>query len=151
MSEATPEFYDHHQVDHDPETNTLRPLEDSVLTIRLIKSFEYRTTKNLVLQHVDLRTTTVAHLKEQVLSEISKLPALKAYRLAKLDTLKLYTKAHGAKTTNLIINLDKDDWILDDPNATLLSDSPIENETEISFFHRELFEAFKSNPVQKWL
>ena len=25
------------------------------------------------------------------------------------------------QTTNLIINLDKDDWILDDPNATLLS------------------------------
>jgi hypothetical protein len=37
------------------------------------------------------------------------------------DTLKLYTKAHGSKTTNLIINLDHDEWILDDPEATLTS------------------------------
>jgi len=37
------------------------------------------------------------------------------------DCLKLYTKAHGSKTTNLIINLDHDDWILDDDNVTLAS------------------------------
>ena len=30
-------FFDHHPVDHDPTTDTLKPLEDSVLTIRLIK------------------------------------------------------------------------------------------------------------------
>ena len=54
-----------------------------------------------------------------------------------VDTLKLYTKAHGAKvrqascserrtdnsrplqTTNLIINLDHDEWILDDDSKVL--------------------------------
>ena len=52
------------------------------------------------------------------------------------DTLKLYTRAHGAKvcgqelaqccddnapmkTTNLIINLDHDDWILNNENENL--------------------------------
>ena len=53
-----------------------------------------------------------------------------------VDTMKLYTKAHGAKvcqlflwvehrlpgtvqTSNLIINLEHDDWILDDDSRTL--------------------------------
>lgn len=50
----------------DPLTNTLRPLTDAVLTIRIIKSFEYRTTKNLILAHTDLENMTVGQLKELV-------------------------------------------------------------------------------------
>jgi hypothetical protein len=57
-----------------------------------------------------------------------------------LDTMKLYTKAHGAKvceakyklfpkyhlmlllqTTNLIINLDHDEWIIDDNSKILFN------------------------------
>lgn len=49
-----------------PLTNTLRPATDSVITIRIIKSFEFRTTKNVILHHCDLTTTTVGALKEQV-------------------------------------------------------------------------------------
>lgn len=37
------------------------------------------------------------------------------------DTMKKYTVAHGHKTQNLIINLDHDDWILSDLDATLAS------------------------------
>ena len=80
------------------------------------------------------------------------------------DTLKLYTRAHGAKTTNLIINLDHPDWMLDDNAnlAALSSDSSasrsttslaalgIENETELSFFNREAYTAFLSNPETRW-
>jgi len=50
----------------DALTNTLRPLNDVVLTVRVIKSFTYRTTKNLILQHVDLTTMTVGQLKNKV-------------------------------------------------------------------------------------
>ena len=60
--------------------------------------------------------------------------------LTRIDTLKIYTRAHGAKvrlkvpillprrhistntftqTTNLIINLDHDDWILNDDTQVL--------------------------------
>jgi hypothetical protein len=35
--------------------------------------------------------------------------------------MKKYTVAHGHKTQNLIINLDHDDWILSDLDATLAS------------------------------
>ena len=64
------------------------------------------------------------------------------------------------QTTNLIINLDHDDWVLDDDSKLLVdigfgkSQQPretlcsriAENETEVSFFNRELYEAFKVNP-----
>jgi len=63
--------------------------------------------------------------------------------------LKLYTQAHGAKTTNLIINLDHDEWILSDESSPL-SDCGLENETEVSFFNREMYETFKSNPQTRW-
>jgi len=65
------------------------------------------------------------------------------------DTLKLYTQAHGAKTTNLIINLDHDDWILEDDNE-VLADHGFENETEVSFFNRELYNKFQANPTTSW-
>lgn len=48
----------------DALTNTLRPLTDCFLTVRIIKSFEYRTTKNLLLPHVDVTTMTVGQLKD---------------------------------------------------------------------------------------
>lgn len=50
----------------DALTNTLRPLTDCFLTIRVIKSFEFRTTKNMLLPHVDVTTMTVGQLKEEV-------------------------------------------------------------------------------------
>lgn len=37
---------------------------DSTLTVRVIKNFPYRTTRNLVLHHLDLTTLTVGELKE---------------------------------------------------------------------------------------
>ena len=48
----------------DALTNTLRPLTDCFLTVRIIKSFTHRTTKNLLLPHVDTTTVTVGQLKE---------------------------------------------------------------------------------------
>ncbi|GAA6011909.1 hypothetical protein JCM11491_000099 [Sporobolomyces phaffii] len=133
----------------DALTNTLRPLTDCFLTVRIIKSFEYRTTKNLLLPHVDVTTMTVGQLKDTCREQIKTASGFKPFRTCQLDTLKLYTKAHGAKTTNLIMNLENDEWILEDDSVTLASVG-IENEAEVSFFNRELYEAFKINPAQAW-
>lgn len=46
-------------------TNLARPVTDAVITVRVIKSFEYRTMKPLVLQHCDLTKMTVASLEER--------------------------------------------------------------------------------------
>ncbi|KZS99309.1 hypothetical protein SISNIDRAFT_472210 [Sistotremastrum niveocremeum HHB9708] len=130
-------------------TNLAHPKTSATITIRVVKSFEYRTEKSLVLHDLDLLTTSVAQLKQRVLDVIRTQSAWKPYRTAVLDTLKIYTKAHGSKTSNLIINLDNDDWILSDDSA-MLADLGLENETEVSFFNKDLYDKFKAHPVTNW-
>ncbi|WFD44387.1 hypothetical protein MPSI1_003055 [Malassezia psittaci] len=106
------------------ETHHARPLTDAVITVRVIKSFEYRTMKALVL-HVDLTQTNIAQLRERCVDAVRTQAGFKAYRNVanQLDTLKLYTHAHGAKTSNLIINLDHPEWIFaNDPKGPCLAD-----------------------------
>ncbi|KOS12470.1 hypothetical protein Malapachy_2886 [Malassezia pachydermatis] len=142
-------------------TNLARPVTNAIITVRIIKNFEYRTMKALVLKDVDLTQLTAATLIDRCKQEVAKQPAFKAYRnvinsLGRLplglitDTLKLYTQAHGAKTTNLIINLDHPEWILDSNAPTPLSDLGVQNETELSLFHREAYDAFLAHPETRW-
>jgi hypothetical protein len=51
--------------DHELLATELRPLTDATLTIRIIKNFPFRTTKNLVLRDVDLTTMTVGGLMDK--------------------------------------------------------------------------------------
>jgi hypothetical protein len=129
----------------DTLTNLARPRTSAIVTVRVIKSFEFRTERSLVLRDIDLDTTTVGNLKEMArngqssvrLNElyhqpltptlisiaIQTQPGWKPYRSAHfglsiplchwhsldwytdtvsrpvsvIDTLKLYTQAHGAK------------------------------------------------------
>ncbi|GBC07511.1 hypothetical protein RclHR1_00750045 [Rhizophagus clarus] len=135
----------------EPLTNTLNPTTSSTITIRIIKNFEYRTIKNLVLQHINLETTTFKELKELIREKIKSTPGLKPFRNVKYDTLKLYTKAHGAKTQNLIINIDDDENLIFSNDDDTLTSCGIENETEISFFNSEAYEVYKTHPdVIKW-
>ncbi|PVF98855.1 hypothetical protein CPB86DRAFT_784294 [Serendipita vermifera] len=133
----------------DTPTNLAKPLTSATITIRVIKSFEYRVAKALVLHDLDLTQTTVGDLKQKVKTAIQTQPGWKPYKTLDLDTLKLYTKAHGAKTTNLIINLEHDEWILGD-DSVHLADCGFENETEVSFFRMSDYEAFKALPEVKW-
>jgi len=129
--------------------NQALPQTNATITVRIIKSFKFRTQRSLVLHNVNLITCTVTQLKELAQQAVAIHPGWKSYRNASLDTLKLYAKAHGAKTSNLIINLDNDQWILDDNDKTL-SDVGFENEIEVSFFDRKDYEAFKLDPETKW-
>ncbi|KAI0315539.1 hypothetical protein OF83DRAFT_1131659 [Amylostereum chailletii] len=98
----------------DTLTNISRPKTSAILTIRVIKSFEYRTEKSLVLRDLNLEQITVGQLKDIVRqgprlithypnarlrrsSAVLTQPGWKPYRTTQLDTLKLYSKAHGAK------------------------------------------------------
>ncbi|CAO1634533.1 unnamed protein product [Parajaminaea phylloscopi] len=152
-------FHPFRPVTHDDftnvETNLARPLTDAVITIRVIKSFAYRTTKSLVLKNIDLTKMTVQELEERCRSDVATLPAFKAFRTyaAKLDTLKIYTRAHGAKTTNLVVNVDRPDWLLDtaEKRASTLQDLGLENEAELSLFHRADYDEFLQDPTNtKW-
>ncbi|TIA86441.1 hypothetical protein E3P99_03678 [Wallemia hederae] len=134
-------------------TNLSNPRTAATLTIRLIKSFEYRTTKNLILKGVDLTQTTVMQLVEMCKKEVQSQPRYKAFRNVEFDCIKLYTQAHFHKTTNLIINIDNEHWIIGDWD-TLLADividgHQIENETELSLFNKQAYDTFLQNPETK--
>lgn len=129
--------------------NVALPNTEATITVRVIKSFEYRTERNLVLHKLNLPVTMVGDLKNIAKEAIQSGPPWKPYRNAALDTLKVYTKAHGSKTSNLIINLDHDEWILDDDNKTL-AEVGFENETEVSFFNSEAYQKYKLNPEICW-
>jgi hypothetical protein len=129
--------------------NIALPTTSATLTLRIIKSFEYRTERSLVLHNINLETTTVGELKTIARQAVQTQPGWKPYRNVVFDTMKLYTKAHGAKTTNLIINLDHEEWILEDDSNTL-AELGFENETEVSMFNRELYDEFKLNPETRW-
>ncbi|ADV24655.1 cytoplasmic protein [Cryptococcus gattii E566] len=130
--------------EHEPLATELHPISDATLTVRVIKSFEFRTQKSVILKNLDLRTLTVGALMDLVREEVKKGAGFKPYRNLVLDTMKLYTVAHGHKTQNLIINLDHDEWILE-PSKTL-EEVGAQNETELSFFNREAYEKFKLDP-----
>lgn len=136
----------------EPLTSTARPLNDSVITIRIIKSFPFRNIRNHVFQHIDLQNTTPKQLYELILKTIQTEGNLRPYRNFDFDTMKIYTHAHGTKTMNLVINMDHDDdWVLDvtDDTSKLVSFG-IANETEISVYKRADYEEYKANPVDKW-
>ncbi|KAI9566543.1 hypothetical protein HD554DRAFT_2025364 [Boletus coccyginus] len=127
-------------------TNEAIPRTEATITVRVIKSFEYRTERSLVLHKLNLETTTVGGLKEIVRQAIQTGPAWRPYRNAILDTFKLYTKAHGAKTTNLIINLDHDEWILEDDDKILADVGLGKTKPRSAFFSHRAYENFKLNP-----
>eukprot|EP00127_Corallochytrium_limacisporum_P003843 Clim_evm57s153 gene=Clim_evmTU57s153 len=121
----------------------------AVLTVRVIKSFEYRTFKNIVLQNIDLENTTGQALLDQAKEWIQTKPGFGPYKNVKIDTLKIHHIAHGAKTSNPIINLDKDEELTIRMDATLAS-CGVENETEISAFDKESYVKYKQHPEHKW-
>ncbi|CAH7689502.1 hypothetical protein BY996DRAFT_4580307 [Phakopsora pachyrhizi] len=132
-------------------SNQKKPLTDATLTVRVIKSFTHRNYKNLVLRNLDLENTGVEDLIKICKDKILNGEGWKAYQNVKLaDTLKLYTHAHGSKTTNLIINLDHPEWILDNNNNIPLSKLSIEHESELSLFNRQDYESFLLDPQQTW-
>jgi len=51
--------------DYEPLATSLQPLTSATLTVRVIKSFEYRTQKALVLRELNLEVMTVIELMER--------------------------------------------------------------------------------------
>ncbi|CUM62693.1 uncharacterized protein PRCAT00000249001 [Priceomyces carsonii] len=144
------------QIDsEEPLTSHVRPATDAVLTIRIIKSFPYRNIRNHILNSVDLKDTTPKQLLEEVSKIIETDGKLRPCRNVNYDTLKIYTKAHGTKSMNLVINFDHDDnWVIVSKtipgDKTSLWDLGIENETEISMFNWQDYLDYKANPEEKW-
>lgn len=50
----------------DTPTNLAKPLTSATITVRVVKSFEYRVAKALVLHNMDLEHTTIGELKQKI-------------------------------------------------------------------------------------
>ncbi|KAK6872873.1 Altered inheritance rate of mitochondria protein 29 [Candida tropicalis] len=139
----------------DPLTSNARPATDSLITVRIIKSFPYRNVKNHIIKDIDLKSTTPKELLAKLIDIINTTGGLRPYRNIEYNTVKIYTKAHGSKSMNLVINFENDDdWVLVSPSVEgsdkSLWDLGIQNETELSLFNWNDYVEYKANPVEKW-
>lgn len=127
---------------------------DATVTIRLIKSFEYKNFRNVVFHNLDVDAVTLEELTERTKVKIKESAVLN--RLFpdpdnKLDTLKLYYTRHAAKTNNPIINVGDDDrLVFRDYKGKSLRELGVGHECEISWFNWEEYSTFCSNPQFKW-
>ncbi|EME25789.1 uncharacterized protein Gasu_65490 [Galdieria sulphuraria] len=121
---------------------------DLILNIRLIKSFEYRNIKYLVLKNV-APSTTGRELKELIDSKIRSSQNLTTFVNCPFDTVKIYTLSDQSfKDHSLVINFDQEGWIIGDGET--LQSKGISSGAEVSYFNMEQYRRFKENPILKW-
>ena len=119
------------------------------ITIRLIRSFEHRNIRNLVLHNISLEQK-VDHFTQLVKERIkakSDLPP--PFRNFSFDAMKIETHAHGAKTNDPVINRADDDKLMLRPEL-LLRECGVKHETEISYFNLEDYRKYKDKPELVW-
>ncbi|KAG5338646.1 hypothetical protein C0989_006698 [Termitomyces sp. Mn162] len=75
-------------------TNKIRPKSSATLTVRIIKSFQFRTERSLVLHELNLESTTVADLKNIARNAVLTKPGWKPYRSVVLDSVFLISPRH---------------------------------------------------------
>lgn len=138
--------------DMDDKLTSTHDPHNATITVRLIRSFEYRTIRNHVFRNIDLTKWTPRRLIAEVKALVAVAPGFTPYRTIEFDAVKIYTHAHLTKTQNLSINLDNDEWVLSVPEKldTPLNDIGVMNESELSVFNYNAYAGFRENPVQKW-
>nr|XP_045602170.1 UPF0538 protein C2orf76 homolog [Procambarus clarkii] len=121
----------------------------ATVTIRIIRSFEHRNIRNLVLHNINLSQTVedfIELIKDKLKSASSLPPPFHNYAF---DTLKIETQAHGFKTNDPVINREDDVKLILKPHLRL-KDCGVKQETEINFFKMEDYLKYKENPVLVW-
>ncbi|EGC30591.1 hypothetical protein DICPUDRAFT_41247 [Dictyostelium purpureum] len=122
-------------------------MENKIIIVRVIKSLEYRTIKNLILKDIDLNMNTL-DFKKLVTEKIQTTPGFAPYKTKAYDSMKIFFVPHGQKPNNLTINLDNDQYFLN--NNRTLAENGVVYETEISYFIMDEYLAYKLNPESKW-
>lgn len=126
----------------------------ATVTVRLIKSFEYKNFRNVIFHNLDLSTLTLSDLEKMTRERISANPVLSRLfpttSAAPLDTFKRYYTRHSAKTNNAIINVGEDEKLVMHDYVSKLSEIGVEHETEISWFNWEEYQKFCNDPTFKW-
>ncbi|KAG7511817.1 hypothetical protein JOB18_011412 [Solea senegalensis] len=122
---------------------------ETVVTVRLIRSFEHRNFRPVVFRGVSL-DQTLQDFMQLVRDEIARRPGvLLPFRTYTYDTMKIIHQAHGAKTNELVMNLENDEDLILQDGQTLRA-AGVANETEVAFFREEDYTLFKANPKTAW-
>ncbi|XP_058508342.1 UPF0538 protein C2orf76 homolog [Solea solea] len=122
---------------------------ETVVTVRLIRSFEHRNFRPVVFRGVCL-DQTLQDFMQLVRDDIARRPdVLLPFRTYTYDTMKIIHQAHGAKTNELVMNLENDEDLILQDDQTLRA-AGVANETEVAFFRKEDYTLFKANPKTAW-
>ncbi|CAF1091436.1 unnamed protein product [Rotaria sp. Silwood1] len=116
------------------------------LSIRLIRSFEHRNIRHLILRSIDSSgQMTGNELKQRILTMLptEKLPP--PFKSFAFDTLKIEHYPHQAKSNDVVIRRDGDERLIIEDDKHLC-DYNIVDGTDIAFFKRSDYELYKQNP-----
>ena len=120
-----------------------------IVTVRLIRNFEYRTIRTIPIREVDTQQTVkqfIARLLQEVKSVKGIPPPFKTHPY---DTLKISHQAGSFKANDIVINLEGDETLIL-PGEKTLADCGVVSETEMSFFNLVEYQKYKLNPEKKW-
>ncbi|XP_044073472.1 UPF0538 protein C2orf76 homolog isoform X3 [Siniperca chuatsi] len=122
---------------------------DTVVTVRLVRSFEHRNFKPVVFHGVNVDQTVLDFI-QLVRDDIATRPGLPPpFKKYAYDTMKIIHQAHGAKTNELVMSLDDDEKLILQDGQTLRA-AGVANETEVAFFRKEDYGLYKANPKTAW-
>lgn len=123
--------------------------DKGTITVRLVRSFEHRNIKHIVLHDIDF-TQSVDDFVTIINNFIPNAPNTPVpFKKFKYDTMKVQHHAFGAKTSDPVINsLDDDKLIL--KSGCNLKDYGVANETEISYFKLDDYKKYQANPQLLW-
>ena len=119
------------------------------VTVRLIRSFQHRSIRNIVLHDVDtsqLVSTFIEYVSVNIKTNTNIPPPFRTY---KYDAMKIQHQAFGAKTSDPAINTTNDEELMMKDDKTLAACGVV-NETEISFFKMEEYREYQKNPQLVW-
>ena len=120
-----------------------------IVTVRLIRNFEYRTIRTIPIRDVDTQQTVdqfIARLLQEVKSVKGIPPPFKTHPY---DTLKISHQAGSFKANDIVINLEGDETLIL-PGDKTLTECGVVSETEMSFFNLAEYQKYKLNPEKKW-
>lgn len=123
----------------------------ATVTVRLIKSFQYKNYRNIVFHGLDLTAINLTQLAEMVAQRISGNAVLsRLFPAGFLDTFKFYYQPHSAKTNNPIINVGEDEKLVLVDWVKPLSQLEFVHECEVSYFNWAAYEEYTKDPKALW-